>query len=266
MLEPRRPLVVLVHGSDSGPRDFRALVDALEARGQQTVCFRYDDRARVNTSAEHLRRAVVRLVRLLPRSPVTLLGHSQGGLVARAALTARENGDDALPPHDYRLVTISTPFGGIDAASNCGHVLYHIASLGISALVCRAISGAKWKQIHPFSRMVEHPQPLDPRVDEHLAIITDERATCRRRSPDGEQCLQDDFVFTRAEQHNARIERDARVAAEAIAAGHVAAVGAGGSVPRALLDALQRHDVLPSSPLPPSVAAGQRHENARASY
>ncbi len=225
-----------MHGSGAG---FGMLAEAFRADDRQAVCFRYDPRASLLASARKLRAAVTELAR--HSLEIVLIGHSQGGLVARAALARSEQ---KLPSQGhYRLVTVSAPFAGIRIARSCGSVPYHLVSFGVSYAVCRAISGASWNQIHPGAAMVRAPAELDPAVAEHLLVVTDERDTCRRFSADGLRCLQDDYVFSEAEQHNARIERDRRVVAAPIAAGHVEVVGAQGP-PRKLLHALQRHGVL----------------------
>jgi hypothetical protein len=252
-LDPDRPLVVLVHGSHSSANSFRALTEMFALHEQQTVCFRYPDRESLTASATRLRHAIARLSQALRRPEIMVFGHSQGGLIARAALSSREvastwgKNPDArpLPEGDYRLVTVSSPFGGIRAARNCGSIPYHIASLGVSLIVCRAISGAKWNEIHPRSSMVTKPAMLDPMVREHLSIVTDERDTCRRYSLDGTRCLQDDYVFSLAEQRNRRIERDDRVVESSIVAGHIEVLGGRGE-PQKLLQALVRHGLLRS--------------------
>jgi len=262
-LDPALPIVVLVHGSHSSADSFRALAAIFALRDQQTVCFRYPNRESLATSAARLRRAVSQLAQALRQPEIVVFGHSQGGLIARAALSAPELASyfpgrspktrvatlhaDAetrpLPLGSYRLVTVSAPFGGIRAARKCGSIPYHIASLGVSLVVCRAISGAKWNEIHPRSRMVKEPHTLDPMVREHLNIVTDERDTCRRYSRDGTRCLQDDFVFSLAEQRNARLARDDRMIENSIAAGHIEVLGVG-SEPAKLLRALQHNRLL----------------------
>lgn len=268
-LDPERPLVVLVHGSHSSADSFRALTQMFALHDQQTVCFRYPNRDSLTASAARLRRGIARLSQALRQPEILVFGHSQGGLIARAALASREVasswGDDStarpLPAGDYRLVTVSSPFGGIRAARNCGSIPYHIASFGVSLIVCRAISGAKWNEIHPRSRMVTKPRTLDPMVREHLTIVTDERDTCRRYSLDGTRCLQDDFVFSLAEQRNRRIERDDRVVESSIAAGHIEVLGGRGE-PQKLLRALQRHGLLrPKLPEDPALP-GTEHLTA----
>jgi pimeloyl-ACP methyl ester carboxylesterase len=237
-LDPARPLAILVHGLHSSGDGFQMLADTFQAGGQQALCFRYDGRESMRQSGERLRAAVAALASKVPS--ITLFGHSQGGLVARAALGRRE---EPLPRGNYRLVTVSSPFAGIRIARSCGSIAYHLVSLGVSYAVCRAISGNSWNEIHPRARMVRAPAELDPAVDEHLLVVTDERDTCRRYSADGLRCLQDDYVFSTGEQHNRKIEHDPRVVAAALTAGHVEVVGAQGP-PRELIRTLQQHGVL----------------------
>jgi pimeloyl-ACP methyl ester carboxylesterase len=240
VLDPQRALAVLVHGVHDQGGGFAMLAGAFQADGQQAVCFRYDARASLLESAKRLRAATDHLATLLHAPQITLFGHSQGGLVARAALARSER---PLPSGRYRLVTVSSPFAGIHVARSCGSIPYHLVSFGVSYAVCRAISGDSWNQIHPGAAMVRKPAQLDAAVAEHLLVVTDERDTCRRFSADGLRCLQDDYVFSEREQHNARIERDRRVVMSPIAAGHVEIVGANGP-PRKLVEALHRHGLL----------------------
>lgn len=236
-IDPRRPLAVLVHGSNATGRDFATLAQLLALHGRQAVCYRYPHRDSLANSAARLRSALLRIAELVDRPDVLVLGHSQGGLVARVALTARA--DHTLAGGHYRLVTVASPFGGVRAARDCGSVWMHLASFGMSAAMCRAITGAKWNEIHARSALVRAPHALSPAVREHLTIVTDERDTCRRYSLDGLRCLQDDYVFSVAEQHNARIEEDERVVQRAIRVGHAEVVGARGT-PEALIEVLEQ--------------------------
>jgi hypothetical protein len=106
------------------------------------------------------------------------------------------------------------------------------------------VSGAKWNEIHPRAAMVRRPAALAPAVREHLTIVTDERDTCRVYSADGKRCLQDDYVFSVAEQHNPHIERDERVVQAPVVAGHSEILGARGDTPQKLLEALQNRGLL----------------------
>lgn len=249
-VDPSGPLVVLVHGCNASEGRFRALAELFELHGQQTLCFRYDDRRRLGEVAHELRAVLHDLAGRLDRRDLTLLGHSQGGLVARAAL-AGEGG----PPIETRsgplavsLVTVSAPFNGIEAAADCGARWLHALTLGSTLAVCRAVAGAKWRDIHPHAQMVEHPGILSRRVGSHLEIRTDERNTCRVFDARG-QCVRGDYVFSVREQNNTRISGDRRVKPDLVAAGHAEIVGRDDSPPRKLLTVLQDHGVL--APTPP---------------
>ena len=250
VIDPDRPLTVLVHGCSSSGGRFRSLANVFELHGQQTACFNYNDRDSLRASGQQLRRALNGLRRRMRHGEVTILGHSQGGLVARAALSepVRPASDTESPP-TYRLVTISSPFAGIQAASDCGSLALHILTLGITVAVCQVVTGSKWGEIHPSAGMVTAPQPLWPAVSSHLSIVTDERGTCRKQAMSG--CEESDFVFEVAEQSNRLLLDDTRVTQTTIAAGHVEIVGQAGMSPRKLIRALQRHGVL--RPTPPAL-------------
>jgi pimeloyl-ACP methyl ester carboxylesterase len=249
-IDPAAPLVVLVHGCNASQGRFRALAELFELHGQQTLCFRYDDRRRLGDVAHELRAVLHDLAGRLARSELTLLGHSQGGLVARAALAGAHEPPLATrgAPLAVSLVTVSAPFNGIEAASDCGARWLHALTLGTTLAVCRAVAGPKWRDIHPHAGMVERPGKLSARVGSHLEIRTDERNTCRQFGSDG-RCLRADYVFSVREQNNTRISADGRVTPDLVAAGHAEIVGKDDSPPRKLLGVLQEHGVL--APTPP---------------
>ena len=247
-IDPDLPLVLLVHGCYSSGGRFRALADVFELHGQQTLCFNYDDRNSLQESAEQLRVGLRGLQRHMRNEHVTLVGHSQGGLVARVALSGpppREQGG-SFPR--YRLVTVSSPFAGVRAASDCGSLAMHVLTLGISAAACQIVTGSDWNEIHPRAELVREPPRLWPTVTSHLAIVTDERTSCRHYGPTGE-CEKSDFVFEITEQSNPRLLEDPRVRTVQIEAGHVEIVGESGMRPGKLVEALQRHEIL--APTPP---------------
>jgi pimeloyl-ACP methyl ester carboxylesterase len=240
-LDPDRPLVVIVHGCNASGGRFRALAGVFEAHGQQTVCFNYDDRRSIETTAGTLALALDLLGEHFVHQPVTVLGHSQGGLVARRALVGeRERAG-------FRLVTVSSPFDGIAASSDCAATWLHVLTLGMTAAVCRGIAGEKWNEIHPRAGFIREPGALSRTVTGHLLVVTDERDTCRRQAPDG-SCALDDFVFSVEEQRNAAVEGDPRVETLEIQAGHVEIVGDADLPPLKLIGALQELGVLAGTP------------------
>jgi len=246
-LQPDEPLVVIVHGCFSSGGAFRQLAEVFEFHGQQTACFNYHDRRGLRPTAALLRESLDALGRQMPEQEIVVLGHSQGGMVARLAMSEIET-EVAPPTGTFRLVTVSSPLNGIDAAAHCGLPWLHWLSLGITTGICQAITGSKWPEIHPRSGFWTDPRPLSEGVTGHLMIISDEQGSCRRQDDDGE-CEEDDFVFTTTEQNNPRIVVDPRVTPVTIEAGHVAIVGENGlSHPALLIEALQEHGVMLPTP------------------
>ena len=247
-VHPERPLVVIVHGCNASGGRFRALAQVFEAHGQQTVCFNYDDRESMLETSANLRRALVAMEDHLHHQPITVLGHSQGGLVSRRALArgAAAN-DEPGPGASYRLITVSSPFNGIAASAHCASVGLHVATLGITALVCHAIAGDKWDEIHPDAEFMRAPGELLPGVEEHLVVVTDERGSCRRFDDAG-TCVEDDFVFSVEEQWNGLFDGDERVGNVEVKAGHAAIVGGEDRPPIVLIDLLRGAGVLARAP------------------
>ena len=246
-LDPEKPLTLLVHGCSSSGARFKTLANVFEASGQQTLCFNYNDRDYLNTSATQLAEALSFLQGRLAPQQLTILGHSQGGLVARRALQADlPRPVRTRPGFTYRLVTVSTPFAGIASSADCGKTWLHVVSLSTTVVVCLVITGNKWTEIFPGSGFMKNPAPVS--VTRHLQIITDERESCRTRRADG-QCEVDDFVFGLAEQRNELIARDPTWDSVTLREGHAAVVGENGVSPRLLIETLQREGILLPAPL-----------------
>ena len=246
-LDPTRPLTVLVHGCRSSGERFKTLSQVFEAHGQQTICFNYNDRDSINTSATQLASALSSLQRRLLPQELTVLGHSQGGLISRRALQA-----DLPRPlvtregFTYRLVTVSAPFAGINSSADCGKTWLHVLSLSITVGVCLAVTGNKWTEIPPGSRFLKNATPLVG--TRHLQIVTDERESCRTRRADG-TCEVDDFVFGLDEQDSSVVDASANITQVQVRAGHAAVVGEDGAPPLLLIDVLQQQGVLAQTPV-----------------
>jgi pimeloyl-ACP methyl ester carboxylesterase len=246
VLNSAAPVSVLVHGCFGSAGRFRALADVMAFHGQQSACFSYDDRASLEVSSGQLARAIEALSAQMPAAPIRVLGHSQGGLVARRAMIAERR--DALsdgPP--LRLVTVSAPFSGIRSARFCAFPALRLLTLGVNDLICQAISGDKWLEITYVSDLIRQPGGLHPRVRDHLMVVTDERGTCRRRAENG-RCLESDFIFSLGEQYHPPVDRQPGVTAVEIAAGHVEIVGDHHTVPSKLIAALQEHGFIAPTP------------------
>lgn len=92
-----------IHGAHSSPRSFAWLKDNLPKHQQYDVEYGHT-------------RSVMKVVDFLAervsheRKPITLIGHSLGGLIAL-------NLSHRVPGHINKVVTIASPLGGVSAAS-----------------------------------------------------------------------------------------------------------------------------------------------------
>ncbi len=242
-LASAQPVTVLVHGCFGSSGQFRGLAQVLAFQGQQSACFTYDDRAGLDDSAAQLRRAVAQLAEQSGIKQITVIGHSQGALIARKAMT-KELAAPALPatPADLRLVTISGPFSGIAAARTCGKTWLYPLTLGLLPLSCHAFTGAKWADITYSSDFIVEPGQLSDTVARHLKIDTNEHGTCRREAAG--RCVESDEIFSLDEQRNAKVETGVRVDRVQVAAGHVEIVGDKQVAPTKLISILQQEGVL----------------------
>ena len=246
-LDSSQPVNVLVHGCFGSSGQFRGLAQVMAFQGQQSACFTYDDRAELTSSATDLRRAVNRLSEQTRSPQITVIGHSQGALIARKSLTELP----LVPPQtgrtDLRLVTVSGPFAGIAAAQICGTTWLYPLTLGLLPVSCYLATGAKWTDITETSRFIQEPGALAPQVSHYLKIDTDERGSCRRE--ESGRCLEGDDVFSLAEQRNPLVEADARTQRVEVQAGHVEIVGDKRASPSKLISILQEQGVLrPTAP------------------
>lgn len=245
-LNAQHPVTVLVHGCFSSAGRYRGMAQVLAFHGQQTVCFNYNDRDSLVKSASELGSALDQLAARLDNKKLTIIGHSQGALIARSALSqprAAPGDDDA----QLRLVTVSGPFGGIAAARHCGNALWKILSLGLVAPICQIVTGDKWSEITATSPFIRQPGVLDRRVTDFLKIETDEAGTCRRSS--NGSCVESDAIFSLAEQRNDVVDSDPLIDIVAVKAGHVEIVGNNRVGPAKLIAVLQERGVIrPTEP------------------
>ena len=246
-LDSREAVTVIVHGCFSSAGRFRSLADVFEFHGQQTVCFSYDDRDRLTSSAAKLKSAIEALSTVLEKPRITLIGHSQGGLLARRALIEEPSAPLQLSNAEIDLATISSPFGGIEAASHCGSKTAAWLSLGIVKLVCQMVTGLKYKDIPATSEFIQQPGKLDSSVSRHLKIVTDETNSCRVYDEQG-KCVEDDFVFSVTEQSQPAVDQQLGVIPQSVKAGHVEIVGIDNVIPLKLIDILQQQGYLRKTP------------------
>ena len=246
-LNAQQPVIVLVHGCLGSSGRFRGLAQVLAFHGQQTACFTYNDRDSMMLSSGQLTSALNQLAQKMDNKHVTVIGHSQGALIARKALVGSRpdpirNGDLQL-----RLVTVSGPFAGIASASQCGNPVTRLLTLGLVELTCKIITGDKWSEITYTSDFILQPGPLHKQVNDYLKVVTDERGTCRRL--DKEKCAETDDVFSLEEQRSAIIDRDPIAKIVEVRAGHVEIIGDKRVAPVKLIAILQQNGILnPTEP------------------
>lgn len=242
-LDSTKPVTVLVHGCKGSAGRFRSLAQLYAFHGQQAICFGYDDRQSLATSATELVAAVGALAGSLRRRDITVIGHSMGGLVARKAMEGEHRPEWEREGVNLDLVTVSAPFSGIAVATPCGYRSLQWASLGTVPLACWAVTGANWHEITAASEFIRRPGPLVHSVRRYVKVVTDERDACRRRDAEG-ACVESDEVFSLAEQYQPVVDGYPRLANVQVAAGHVAIVGYKGVAPRQLVSILQQQGLL----------------------
>ncbi len=243
----RQPVTVLVHGCFGSSGRFRGLAQVLAFHGQQTACFTYNDRDSMMLSSAQLITVLDQLAQQMENKQVTVIGHSQGALIARKAMIANRPDPIGNADLQLRLVTLSGPFAGIAAANQCGNPITRILSLGLIAPLCKIATGDKWSEITYSSEFILQPGPLHKQVQHFLKVVTDERGSCRRA--ENGKCIDSDDVFSLDEQRNSIIDRDPMATVVEIMAGHVEIIGDERVAPVKLIAVLQQNGILnPTEP------------------
>ena len=158
--------MVLVHGYFANRGYFRALVSGLEAHGAGPV-FAPNLRswmAPIETAEEELHGHIERIVAGTGQPRVVLVGHSMGGLVARAYLARRGPGRVA------RLVTVASPHHGTALArwgiGPSGRQM-RAGSAFLAAL--EAAEGARGAGVETVSIYSPHDNMVAPQATSRLA-------------------------------------------------------------------------------------------------
>jgi len=241
-LDSKQPVTVFVHGCFDSSGRFRSLAQVFAFHGQQTACFTYDDRASMMLSSRQLATALDKLAESMENKAVTVIGHSQGALIARKALVSARPDTTIDRELQLRLVTVSGPFAGIASANSCVNPLMRALTLGLVGPMCRIITGEKWSEITHTSEFIRQPGTLHPQVRDFLQIATDERGACRR-SVNGE-CIETDDVFSLDEQRNPIIDVQPITRTMEVKAGHVEIVGDRQVAPDKLIAILQQEGIM----------------------
>ncbi|MBI5430472.1 MAG: hydrolase [Nitrosomonadales bacterium] len=244
-LNSQQPVTVMVHGCHGSTGRFRALAEVMAFHGQQTACFTYDDRDSLMVSSGQLANSLDTLSAQLDNKEITVVGHSQGALIARKALVTDRPNPVQDKKMNLRLVTISGPFSGIASAEQCGSPTPFMMALtlGLVRPLCKVVSGDKWFEITSASDFIRQPGELLGQVRTHLKIDTDERGTCRRFNDAG-TCVESDYVFSLDEQNQKPVDEAAVLKKVEIKAGHVEIVGDYRVVPVKLISLFQQYGIL----------------------
>lgn len=81
--DAQQPLVVLIHGLDSGPEYWCDLAPLLKASGHRVVRFNYPNDQPLEDSSALLAKELASLSRKCPKTELNLVAHSMGALIAR---------------------------------------------------------------------------------------------------------------------------------------------------------------------------------------
>ncbi|MCB9876782.1 MAG: alpha/beta fold hydrolase [Planctomycetes bacterium] len=121
--DPARIPVVFVHGINAAPGDFAQLAPGIDRERFQVWLFQYPSGLRLASVEAALASSLLQLREHHEVPRVAIVAHSMGGLVARGAIRALAK--EAAQDFVARLVTVSTPWGGHQAATIGVEALRH---------------------------------------------------------------------------------------------------------------------------------------------
>ena len=142
MLEPydaARIPVIFVHGLNGSPRNWEAMIDALDPARYQPWVFFYPSGLTIGVQTLLLDHAIDAMQERYRFTKSVIVAHSVGGLVARGALNLAYR--EGRPPPVQHLLTLSTPWLGHDGA--------RWAEIGITRVP------ASWRDMAPDSAYME---------------------------------------------------------------------------------------------------------------
>ncbi len=161
--DPDRVPVLFIHGMGGYPREFEPLITKLDRDRFQPWVAMYPSGQSLADVVEMLRLATTELEVKLGLTRTCIVGHSMGGLVARALVATHAA---RTPQHTVRgLVTIASPLGGVRAAQ-----------LGVKLA---PVVVPSWHDLDPASEFLEqlYGTPLPPDVEYHLLFAYDGRSS-----------------------------------------------------------------------------------------
>jgi pimeloyl-ACP methyl ester carboxylesterase len=154
--DPHKIPVLCIRGASGSPSDFRTLIAALDRSKFQPWVFSDPSGIRLDMAAAKLVHLLDDLQPLRGFARLLVVGHSMGGLVARAAVGKIS----ARPNQNYAglLVTIATPFAGHEAAGQ---------GVARSPVVLPA-----WRDLAPDSLFLRSLHTPLPKATQHHLFFT----------------------------------------------------------------------------------------------
>lgn len=123
--DPNRTPVLFVHGIGGSPRDFAKLISSLDRTKFQAWFIAYPSGFRLGKAANGVAALASLAMEKHRCGRIHVVAHSMGGLVARAAILKMATFERRFPVGNF--ISISTPFGGYDAAeSGVRHLRYPV--------------------------------------------------------------------------------------------------------------------------------------------
>ncbi len=121
LLEPwdrteRKPMLLLVHGINGSPRDFRSMLRRLDTDDFNVALFHYPSGIGIDDNAYMLSQIMNELLIRTPGQEYVLLAHSMGGLVSKRFIELQDRSGRA--DLIQKFITISTPWAGHRAAAS----------------------------------------------------------------------------------------------------------------------------------------------------
>ena len=117
---PKKPLVVFVHGAGGNPREWNDFINTFK-KYYQVVVVSYPSGMRLSHSAQVIGEALSFLIEKYHLNYMPIIAHSMGGLVMKQVI------DDMSEPEQRivkNFITIATPWGGDNLAKNATKIDY----------------------------------------------------------------------------------------------------------------------------------------------
>jgi|GEM_PF-4270988 len=201
-VNPRAPVVILVHGIKPEGDMFHPLASTLFSDGQRPFLFQYDDSKNLEKTADRFVDEVLDLKKRFGISEVRIIAHSMGGLIARRAMVKGRKKSLAHAGVQIKFMSVATPFRGFSSANPAGNRILKLLGRPFGMK-------ASWGNLGTRAELITNPLHLGSNV-EHFKMETFEKFR------------EQDSVVTCDGQVQTLVDADAKVI-DAIRTGHVEA-------------------------------------------